>query len=198
MKKTIVILVLVLFAAAAWSQASDSEKRRGLFVDFGVGGFCFTTYGSDADTILSNYASAQGADRIKVYIDLGLGWAVSPKLYVIANIDGFGDGFFAGSTSLDQLNSYLYSIGVRYYPFVTGLMLGVDAGASRLLLASNASAVGSTPWSAGLGATVAWDFGGKPTGWSLELGARAIYMAVSDPLITYMFGVTPFLNVVVK
>ena len=130
--------------------------------------------------------------------NLDLGWAISQTTYLVAGIEGFGDGFFAGSNSLDQLNSYLYSVGLRYYPMVTGLVLGLDIGASRLVVTSNATAVGSTPWSTGVGTRLAWDFGGEPTGFTVEIGVRALYLLVSDPLITNMFGVTPFFNLVIK
>jgi len=198
MKKGNWIIAFAIIAACAWAQEPQPESHRGFYLDVGAGGFSYMTYGSAADSTLSSYASAQSADRLKVYLDLGIGWAVGPRMYVVGHVDGFGDGFFSGSTALDQINSYLYAIGIRYYPFVTGLVLGVDVGVSRLAVTSNASGVGSTPLSGGAGFTLAWDFGGAPTGWTAEIGARALYLAVSDPVISNVIAVTPFLNLVIK
>lgn len=197
MKKCICALVLVLTVAAAWSE--DTEHHRGFILEVGGGGFSYLTYGSAADSVLSSYASSTGADRIKIFINLDLGWAISETTYLVIGAEGFGDGFFAGSSSLDQLNSDLLSIGIRYYPFVTGLVLGVDVGTSKLDVTSNASGVGSTPYSPGVGLSLAWDFGGRPTtAFTVEIGIRALYLSVSDPLITSMTGVTPFINLVIK
>jgi hypothetical protein len=198
MKKNFCILALALFVTAAWAEYSPIEDQRGFLFEIGGGGFSFTKYGSAADSALSRYASFAAADRIKVYVDIRLGWAISQNLYLVGSVDGFGDAFFAGTESLDQLNSVLYSVGVRYYPFVTGLVLGADAGASVLTVTSNATGVGSTPLSAGIGLTLAWDFGGTPKGVTAEIGMRAIYLAVNNPVIASMFGATPFVNLVVK
>ena len=97
MKKLLIIVGFLLVVAAAWSQ-QPTEHRREFILEIGRGGFPYLTYGSAADSMLSNYASSNAADR----------------------------------------------------------------------------------------------------GFTVEIGVRARYLLVSDPLITDMFGVTPFFNLVIK
>mgnify|MGYP006281926393 CR=1 FL=1 len=56
-----------------------------------------------------------------------------------------GDRLFDLSGVSLQLNSYLYSPGIRWYPFTTGLVLGAHAGASRILIQSSSAGTNASP-----------------------------------------------------
>lgn len=185
-----IILLTALFtlvsAAASLAQSSGeggaSAHKRGFMFEVG-GGTTTISYGSTVDSYFQA-AQALGADRIQLFLNLDVGWAAGEKLYLVAGVDGVGDRFYDPSTYV-QVNSYLYHGGVRYYPFGTGLVLGIDGGASVLVAQSNVGVGGSSPGGWGGGATVAYDFNRKPTGFGLELGARVDYLAVPTSTVTF-------------
>ncbi len=179
-KIILLALCFTLFAATvsfaqSSSDGSTSTRKRGFMFELG-GGTTTVSYGTLVDSYFAA-AQAAGADRIQLFLNLDAGWAVNRKLYLVVGVDGVGDRFY-DAVSYIQVNSYLYHGGLRYYPFDTGLVLGIEGGASRLVILSDVGVGGSSPWGWGGAATVAYDFNRRPTGFGLELGLQVDYLAV--------------------
>lgn len=82
------------------------------------------SYGDDLDNVLELLDSL-GADRTTLYLDLGIGYALTANLYAAGSISAFGDRF-EYKTEMMQLNTYLYGLGVKYYPFGTQFSVAYD------------------------------------------------------------------------
>lgn len=188
-----VLLVLVASVASfAQTSSASNARKRGFMFEIGAGPTTIS-YGAVADSYFSAAQSA-GLSRIQLYLNIDLGYAITQKLYLVAGIDGVGDRFY-DSYNYIQINSYLYHAGVRYYPFETGLVLGIDGGATAQVVQSDLGVSGSSPWGWGTGATFAYDFARKPTGFGLELGVRVDYLTIQGSPIT---GAALFLDLLWK
>lgn len=177
-----ILLVLIIAAASATAAcAQSSGRQRGFMFEVGAGP-AYISYGSSVDAALAA-AEASGFNRAMVYVNIDLGYAFSDNLYLVAGFDGVGDRFYQGSYYM-QFNSYLYHLGLRLYPFETGLVLGIDGGASALLIQSNVGYGGSTPYGWGAAATVAYDFARRPTGFGIEIGAKLDYLSIESSPFT--------------
>jgi len=171
----LVFSFLCISTALAAAQ-SGGERQRGFFFE-GALGPAYTSYDAASDAAFAQ-AEALGASRIRVMVGLSLGYAVSPNLYVIGGVVGYGDRFYDAYNYV-QLNTYFWNLGIRYYPFTTGLVLGIDAGLASMGVTSDIGISGtSAEVGFGSGILVAYDFGGRPTGFSFELGLRGDYANV--------------------
>jgi hypothetical protein len=167
-KRGLVFAALIFSMCAAAVYAEDG--RRGALFQFG-GGAAVPMYDAYTEEVFNSTDDVPGVDRITLSIDVALGFSVSPEGYIIGRIDGMGDRLDDGIDYV-QLNVYLYSIGYRYYPAVTGLYL--EGGFGR------AAAVGQESYDAdyvfdssyGFGVAVGYDFNRDPRGFGLTLEAK--------------------------
>lgn len=182
-----VIMLAALFALVsvaanfAQSQNAPSGRKRGFMFEIGAGPTTIS-YGALADSYFAAAESA-GLSRIQVYLNIDLGYAVTQKLYLVVGVDGVGDRFY-DTANYVQLNSYLYHAGLRYYPFERGLVLGLEGGAATQVLQSDVGLGGSSPWGWGAGATIAYDFARKPTGFTVELATKVDYLTIESSTVT--------------
>ncbi len=119
MKKVLLVVILVLSTTMLFSE--ESIEERGFY--FGIGGGIASVVYPEPFNSVVEAIEASGVDRITIEIDLSIGGAISDKNYLLGSISGYGDRLDDG-ISYFQLNTYLYAIGIRYYPFTTGLVLG--------------------------------------------------------------------------
>jgi hypothetical protein len=191
MKKIAIAVVLIVISAIA-SEAQE-EGSRGFIFELGLG-LSTVSYG-DADSYIAA-ATSLGIDRLDLGIDLGLGWAVSRNAYVLAVLEGEATRLSDSYGNWIQINSYLFGGGVRWYPWHTGLILGLDAGLARMSAdaSDGSSAVNdSTGW--GAAAILAYDFNSRATGFSLVLGVKVNYFSIGIDRVT---AATLFLSLVWK
>ena len=172
----------MLVAATAFAQSTGAEPNRGFMFQIGAGPSSIS-YGTLIDASFAA-AQASGADRVQVYLNIDAGYALTQRLYLVAGVDGAGDRFYDATGAYVQLNSYLYHAGLRYYPFGTGLLFGIDGGASALLVQSNVGLAAGPTWGWGTGATIAYDFSKRATGFGLEVGLRVNYLSINASPIT--------------
>jgi hypothetical protein len=169
------ILVLFLFGIAAWTTFAQSERSRGFYLDAGIG-FGGVRYGVEIDDMLKSLDGA-GLDRVTVSLDFSAGWAVTPNLYVVGSITGFGDRLYLGSEYF-QLSTYLLAPGVRFYPLssMKKFQLGLDAGFARMVLATNIPSPTTATSEPGFGVKIsaAHDFDTTMTGPALLLGGECL------------------------
>jgi len=193
MKRGFVVFCAVLVLAVQAGFAGDL-RGRGFYFDVGLG-FGSVGYTPELDDMLK-LVEGLGADRTTVYFDLGLGYAVMPNLYVLGSISGFGDRLQYDGEWL-QLNTYLYGIGARYYPFNRGLQLGVDVGLGKMLMQSSDPEFNNIGSESGLGSkfTVAYDFDSTFVGPALLVGASLLNDSIEGETVT---GGTLFVKFVYK
>ena len=114
MNKNIYILIVLIATLAAPTLAASQDSGRGVLFQLGAGA-SFPSYPSQVETVLSYMDSVPGIDRLKLSLDIALGAAISQQAYVMARVDGMADRLY-DSHDFIQMNLYLYSLGLRYYP----------------------------------------------------------------------------------
>jgi hypothetical protein len=172
MKTHVRITLAIVFALALPCIAAAQGWGRDLLL-FQVGaGLYFPSYPDGLESAMSYADSLPGVDRIQVAVDLALGFSISERAYIMARVDGGGDRISDSSGDYSQLNLYLFSLGARYYPYVTGLYLEADVGSSQAEV--DISGEGSYPSDKGFGYGIAigYDFNRRLRGFGLELEAK--------------------------
>lgn len=176
------ISVLIIASGAAFTLAADAYSPT--YFEGGVGFLPYLTYGSSVDTALAGYYSTS---RLQLDLDVHLGKALTRGILIVGGYDGMADEIFQNGTFVNQITSSLFSLGLRIYPLVTGIVLGADAGLSIL---NGFDAAGY-----GLAGTIAWDF--DLLGLNCEVGAKAIYLSFDSSYPSYMFSVMPFVAMLI-
>jgi len=74
--------------------------------------------------------------------------------------------------------------GLRYYPFTTGLVLGVDAGMARGAVVSDLGSSSSSDHGFGTGYIVAYDFDRDLTGFTFQAGIRVNYLIIEGDTLS--------------
>lgn len=171
-----------LFAALILSvgQAGAAEDRRGFYLDVGLGAGN-VKYGEQVDDAL-DLLEDNDFDRTTLSLDLTMGGAVLQNLYVVGSISGFADRFDDGDEDL-QLNTYLFGVGVRYYPLASRkhLQLGLDAGLAKMVVQSSVDNDDFTSdTGSGFKVSLAWDFDSTLRGPHFLLGVQYTNASIDD------------------
>ncbi len=170
MNKNIYILIVLIATLAAPTLAASQDSGRGVLFQLGAGA-SFPSYPSQVETVLSYMDSVPGIDRLKLSLDIALGAAISQQTYVMARVDGMADRLY-DSHDFIQMNLYLYSLGLRYYPSVTGFYIEGGAGASREVLQSSVAGDLASDFAFGFGAAIGYDFNRNARGFGLCVEAK--------------------------
>ena len=173
-----------LFCAALLSSTlASAAEKRGIYLDFGLGAAA-VSYGNDVDDSL-DLLEDNGFDRTTLSLDLSVGWAVRPNLFLVGSISGFADRLDDGDDDL-QLNTYLTGVGVRYYPLssMKHLQLGADVGIANMVLQSSEVDDETSDAGAGLKLSVAWDFDSTLKGPALLLGLQFMTASIEHETVT--------------
>jgi hypothetical protein len=175
---------LVLIAALRAISTLAAETYDPTYFEAGVEFLPYLTYGNALDSSLSGYYSTY---RLQLVLDVHLGKPITRGILLIGGYDGMADEIFQNGIFVNQITSSLFSLGLRVYPLVTGLVLGADAGISIL---NGFDAVGY-----GVAGTIAWDF--SPLGLNCEVGAKTLYLSFGSSSPPYMFAVMPFVAMLI-
>lgn len=169
-KMFVVLGATIFFAYPAFSQAVETEDERGFFFQLGLG-LAAVEYPGEYDDLIETLAEASGVTRTRLNLHLGFGHLVTRNVYVILLLDATGDRLDDGVNYL-QTNTYFFNGGIRYYPFGTGLVLGIHGGPARVVM--NTDFVGSevSDFGFGGGGMFGYDFDPSPTGFSGMVGVR--------------------------
>lgn len=171
-----VFAALIAFLAVPFLAASQGSGRGVLF-QLGAGAG-FPSYPGQAEAAFSYLDSMPGVDRLKLSLDVALGAAISQQAYFMARIDGIGDRIYDSSTWV-QMNLYLFSAGLRYYPSVTGFYVEAGAGASKAVAQSSLGTSSSSDFGFGYGAAVGYDLNADAKGFGLTLEAKYDNLSIS-------------------
>jgi hypothetical protein len=164
------IRILIIFFLLSWVITGYSEEtgQRGFMFQFGIGGASIN-YTPELDAALNTLDNLPGVDRFTIYLDLGLGYAINSKTYLLFSISGVGDRI-EDPYNYMQINTFLYAPGIRYYPWTTGLVLGADIGFARMAVDTDFGMEAVSEWGTGIRAVIAYDFARKLTGFSVVVG----------------------------
>lgn len=181
-KGCVLIILLALLAGAAYAQSPPPEDQRGFMFQFGLGAASVDyPEGWFPDTS----ESTPGLDRITLYLDIGLGFAITEKTYLLFSLSGTGDRLEDknDSSNYAQFNTFLYAVGLRYYPFTTGLILGADLGAARAVIQGGfggLTATSTSDWGSGVRFVVGYDFARRLRGFTGILGLAVTGATIED------------------
>jgi hypothetical protein len=178
MKKNVIMIALILaLAAPAFAQEPGQPPvRRGVLFQIGAGP-SFPSYPPEVEYLLAYLESEPGMVRVKVAVDIALGFPVMDTSYLMLRADGFGDRFEYLGEYL-QFNSYLYSIGVRHYPSGTGIYAEAGLGASALVAMGTGLITETSEFGSGLGIALGYDFNRNPRGFGLTLEGKYNWLKV--------------------
>jgi hypothetical protein len=185
-KGFIVCAVLAVVVQTGFAQERDR------YFDFGVGSY-FINHGKERDAVVTDMKDA-GLVRTLVYVDMSYGKALSDNLYIVGSMTGFGDAFIEEmdisvmvNAGFLELLTYLYGVGIRYYPLPSGLhlQLGADVGLASLMTVSTMSGfeTGRGPFGVGGKISVSWDFDSDMTGPAFVLGAQLLADFIEKELV---------------
>lgn len=187
MKKGIVLIILlVALAGAAYAQYPPPEDQRGFMFQIGLGG---ASVDYPEGWFPDSSESTPGADRMTIYLDIGLGFAITQKTYLLFSLSGTGDRLESKTDSsvYAQFNTLLYAVGLRYYPFTTGLVLGADLGAARAVIQGGIgglTATSTSDWGSGVRFVVGYDFARRLRGFTGILGLAVTGVTIEDEPIS--------------
>lgn len=184
MRKITLIVVLITFIFAV--NINAQSQRNGLLFQLGIGPG-WPSWPSDFEDLLSYADSQPGVDRIKLALNLGLGLPINDKTYVLGRIDGVADRVYDSSDYI-QMNVYLYSLGLRYYPSVTGFYVDGNLGASRAVMQISGVGSESSDWDTGFGVGLGYNFSKKPTGFGLSIEARYLMLSIEGEQVGALMG----------
>lgn len=166
-----VVLPLFLMTLFFLAPAAADEDERGFYFQIG-GGFAAITYPNEYESLINELASDPNITRVIIDLNLSLGYALTQNLYGAASITGIGDRL-EDQVDYLQTNTYLYGLGLKGYPFDTGLQLGISLGPSRLIQQTSFAGSATSPWGFGGAVSAGWDFRRSSlTGPSAILGVR--------------------------
>ena len=193
----VLVACLLLMLAAGVAQAQETEgRRRGFMLEFGLG-LGYITYGENYDAALQSFI-VPGVDRLNFSLNLALGGAINQNVYLVGVAEGFASRLYDSYNNYIQVNSYLFGLGLRIYPFHTGLQLGLDAGYAIMNEDDNGN-VADYPSGWGVAASIGWDVSRRATGFSAILGIKANYNSIDyAPVLTEAFAVTAFVDLIIK
>lgn len=137
------------------------------------------TYNEPLESGFNELEKTPGINRRTMSLGLELGFAITQDLYLMGGIEGMGDRL-DDSYDYEQLNTYLYFLGIKGYPFHTGLILEGRIGTSRAVVQSSNSFSETSSTGMGYGATVGYDFDRNSTGLSFETGLSANHLEGMD------------------
>ena len=138
----VVLVALTAFAARGFADEVGGPNNRFLLLTLGAG-LSMPSYGPELDSALSIVSA--GNTRVDVYVDLGVGIALTRDLFILLKGNGFGTRIEDTYGNYVQLN--LVSVGgaIRLYPFVNGLFLEAGVGASKIVLEGSAQSLLANP-----------------------------------------------------
>jgi len=186
MKKLLAFVFLAMFLGTFIS-AQDEDYRRGFYVDVGAG-WGWIKYPEPFNSSVKSVADLPGVTRISIDIDLSLGYAVIPNLYIVGSLGGIADSLSASNT-LTMMTMFI-GPGVKFYPLPSKkyLQLGLDIGYSGFSISdsrSSDSIKGPTGFAFQL--SVVGDFDKTMTGPALLLGGK-FYLGILDGEVVPAFS----------
>ena len=201
-KYTLVSVLLLLSLDQIWSQTAEIDAKRGLML-FGGLGFAGIMYEDALQDLVDQLEDQSGVDRFNLYMNLGIGFAVTKRIYITVGFNGYGDSLSYSDSIIEEelLLAFVDIVaGLRFYPQVTGWIAGFNVGPARARSTFDANYLdeeisSDSDTGFGFGIMFGYDLARRPTGFSAIIGARADFLQVDEEMNA--FG-SLFLNLVFK
>ncbi|MDR0722687.1 MAG: hypothetical protein LBF75_07875 [Treponema sp.] len=180
-------LILFLLSLSLVVAQERGERKRGFYIDVGLGFGGISYFGGDTKTIADTFNET--AD-MRLTMDMSLltiGWALTQNGYLVGTIAGVGDAYIDSEMNQSQLSIGMFGIGTRYYPLPSKkhLQLGLDVGISEIDVLHDEKTVSSDlGFSSRLSA--AYDFDSTMTGLTVLLGGTVMLNIIErDTSLSY-------------
>jgi hypothetical protein len=188
MKRSFLLGFLLFLVSASLMFAQEREERkRGFYIDIGLGFGGISYFGGNTKTIADGFNETANMHMTLDISILTIGWALTQNVYLVGTMAGVGDGYFDSQMNQSQLTVAMYGIGARYYPLPSKkhLQLGLDFGAGRVGILDNTELSNSDlGFSTRLSA--AYDFDSTMTGFTgMPGGALMLNMIENDVSLSY-------------
>jgi hypothetical protein len=185
MKRAFLLGFLLVLVSASLMFAQ--ERKRGFYIDTGMGFGGIGYFGGDTKTIADGFNETADMHMTLDLSYLTIGWALTQNVYLVGTIAGVGDGYFDSEMNQSQLTVTMYGIGARYYPLPSKkyLQLGLDFGTSqKSVLDNNKYTYSDLGFSTRLSA--AYDFDSTMTGFTgMPGGALMMNIIENDVSMSY-------------
>jgi hypothetical protein len=188
MKRSFLLGFLLFLISASLMFAQEREERkRGFYIDIGLGFGGISYFGGNTKTIADGFNETANTHMTLDLNILTIGWALTQNVYLVGTMAGVGDGYFDSQMKQSQLSVAMYGIGVRYYPLPNKkyLQLGLDFGPSLMgIVDNNETSYSDLGFSARFSA--AYDFDSTMTGFTgIPGGALMMNIIESDVSLSY-------------
>ena len=140
------------------------------------GGATEISYPYDVESVL-NLAEASGAQRTQLVMVIGGGWEISERTMATIGLDATGDRL-QDLTGWLQVNAYLISTGVRFYPMGSGVFLGIAPGISFMVVDSSVSGAITSDMGYGVIGKIGYDFNRDRSGFGLSVGISSMAVVI--------------------
>ncbi|MDR2398736.1 MAG: hypothetical protein LBD74_08270 [Spirochaetaceae bacterium] len=184
--KKLLLLGYLLFLVSA-SLVFAQERKRGVYVDIGLGLGDISYFGGNMKTIADGFNKTADMHMTLDVSFLTIGWALTQNIYLVGTLTSLADAYFDAAENQSQLNVAMYGIGARYYPLPSKkyLQFGLDLGASRLsVLQNKKNAYSDFGFSTRFSA--AYDFDSTMTGFTaMPGGALMLNIIEGDVSLSY-------------
>ena len=170
MTKRIAVLIALFTMLCVSMGAFADEGRRGAMFQLGVG-MATPMYDADTEAFFSYMESMPGVDRMRLSLNIALGFGVSPGGIILGRMDGMGDRVYDGIDYM-QMNLYLYSLGYRFYPSKTGLYFEGGVGSSVAVMQTSSLGNSTSDHGFGFGVACGYDFNTNIRGFGLIIEAK--------------------------
>ncbi|MDR1216588.1 MAG: hypothetical protein LBK25_07900 [Treponema sp.] len=186
-------LILVLGSSSLVFAQERTERRRGLYVDVGLGFGGVSYFNGDTKAITDHFKETTDTRATADLQFLTIGWALTQDLYLVGTMSGIGDSYFDTQNNQNPMIIIAtYGIGARYYPLPSKkyLQVGLDVGLSGIGIMYNQNNQYITEDSdAGFSGrlSAAYDFDTTMTGFTgLVGGALTMNIIENDTSLSYM------------
>lgn len=174
MKKILFVVVLVLSATVLFPEGK--VKKRLFYFGLGPGFVINLLYSSELLNSELERIETIGAARTIGYGGISIGVAVSDKSYLLFSkfiyLDDLEQAGWHFTTDCAHVETSFSVIGVRHYPFTTGIVLGGDIGVAVQEIEGTAYLDGERYSGIGCDLLVAFDFDNTITGFTIQLGLK--------------------------
>ncbi len=93
MPKYSILVLAITVALTLPSMALAAEGSRSVLFQVG-GGLSMPSYPADTEDAFTFFESQPGVERLKLSLDLALGYAVSQEVFILGRVDGFADRLY--------------------------------------------------------------------------------------------------------
>ncbi|MDR1216587.1 MAG: hypothetical protein LBK25_07895 [Treponema sp.] len=128
-------LILVLGSSSLVFAQEREERRRGFYMDVGLGFGGASYFNGDTKAITDHFKETTDTRVTADFQFLTIGWALMQDLYLVGTISGIGDIYVdTQNNMIPMIAIETYGIGARYYPLPSKkyLQLGLDLGLSQM------------------------------------------------------------------